>query len=364
MDSSKSYASPSHGEFLAAILDESNPANTAAFAAAILDSRDPAGAAAFAACILGEHNFNPDEPRDERGRWTTGGSNGKSEDELRKEAEKALGPTGPTPTDEDAARANANSKIFGMRKFTPKDGSTPFNAQFAGFDRNGNVLLKKASGEIVVADPNSYTGDGNNFLTELAKLGKDEGFRAGLKAMPPNVHLDSRGIAGSAADKLQWEAQVIRDIGMLSELDSGKSLLETVRGQDGRGKEITIAPTTGDNYAKGGTVHFNPDRTQGPQTQSKDRERPPFIGLGQEIYNALGNLSNKTATLLQRENDGLGFGQRLRGDYNRTIDDDARLKELTGRYSAGTSYSGWGTKPLDENVIGVDGRPLPRRRDR
>jgi cell pole-organizing protein PopZ len=106
MDNARSYASPSLDEFLAAILDRPNPASTAefvaeilgendrasaaAFAAAILDKPNPAGVAEFVAEILGEkapssaadsaaaslreYNFNPDEPRDERGRWTTGGS--------------------------------------------------------------------------------------------------------------------------------------------------------------------------------------------------------------------------------------------------------------------------------------------------
>ena len=74
MDSSISYASPGLDTFLAAILDKTNPADTAAFTAAILDECNPADTAAFAARLLGEHNFNPNEPRDEKGRWTTGGS--------------------------------------------------------------------------------------------------------------------------------------------------------------------------------------------------------------------------------------------------------------------------------------------------
>jgi hypothetical protein len=54
----RAFASVEYDEFLAAILGRSDPANSDAFAAG----------------ILREYNFNPDEPRDERGRWTTGGS--------------------------------------------------------------------------------------------------------------------------------------------------------------------------------------------------------------------------------------------------------------------------------------------------
>ena len=43
-----------------------------AFLAAILDEPDHAGAAAFAASILGEETGYPNEPRDEKRRWTTG----------------------------------------------------------------------------------------------------------------------------------------------------------------------------------------------------------------------------------------------------------------------------------------------------
>lgn len=58
MDNSISCAPPSIDEFLAAVLGE----------------YDPADAAAFVATILREQNFDPNEPRDERGRWTAGGS--------------------------------------------------------------------------------------------------------------------------------------------------------------------------------------------------------------------------------------------------------------------------------------------------
>jgi hypothetical protein len=74
MDNSRLCALPSLDAFLAAILDQPNPSSVDAFVAEILGENNPGTAAAFAADILREHNFNPDEPRDERGRWTTGGS--------------------------------------------------------------------------------------------------------------------------------------------------------------------------------------------------------------------------------------------------------------------------------------------------
>jgi len=60
---------------------------------------------------------------------------------------------------------------------------------------------------------------------------------------------------------MAWEAQVIRDLGMLSELDKGRQVLDAAKTQ---GKEITITPTDKqDNYAQGGTVHFDPGATSG-----------------------------------------------------------------------------------------------------
>jgi hypothetical protein len=96
-------------------------------------------------------------------------------------------------------------------------------------------------------------------------------------------------------------------------------------------------------------------------------ERPPFIGLGQEIFNAVAGMSRQPPPLGQREEDGLRAGQDLRVEYNKTIDDPERLRELTGRYpepGTGSTYPGWGTKKVDERVIGLDGRQLQRRRDR
>lgn len=56
MDNSRVCELPSHDAFIAAILGEHNPADAAAFAARIL------------------YEYSPDQPRDERGRWTAGGS--------------------------------------------------------------------------------------------------------------------------------------------------------------------------------------------------------------------------------------------------------------------------------------------------
>jgi hypothetical protein len=102
MDNSRHDASPTLDAFRGAILGERNPASAAAFAAAILREHGPeepgdekAGRSTgvshedwldailygapetfdpFAAEILREYNYKPDEPRDENGRWTTGGS--------------------------------------------------------------------------------------------------------------------------------------------------------------------------------------------------------------------------------------------------------------------------------------------------
>jgi hypothetical protein len=58
MDRPKSKQSPELEKFLDAILDRPDHERTKAFVAQ----------------ILGEHNFNPNEPRNRRGEWTTGGS--------------------------------------------------------------------------------------------------------------------------------------------------------------------------------------------------------------------------------------------------------------------------------------------------
>jgi hypothetical protein len=113
MAKSRYRASLTTEEFVAAITNQPAPAASAAFAAAILGEDHRLSGAEFAAAILGEDRsgrsgrraarvpilelldvipfsrsgawqtdmlreagFNPDEPRDERGRWTKGGASG------------------------------------------------------------------------------------------------------------------------------------------------------------------------------------------------------------------------------------------------------------------------------------------------
>jgi hypothetical protein len=330
-----------------------------------------------------EHNFNPEEPRDERGRWTTGGSdstigwgptrargagqggpagNGDSSDEKRKrdalmqDILKGLAPAMPKTTDGNAGRADANSAIFGRRTFTMKDGTTHFEAQFAGFDANGRVLLKKDDGTIVAVDPEEFCDTDKQFLNDLGKLRDDKGFMAGMKAKPGNIHLDSSGIP--ADRRMAWEAQVIRDIGKLNELPSGKA---TIDGATQQGKDITIKPRPprSDNYASGGTVYYDPGDVNGARALSGD-ERPPFIGLGQELYNAEVNLSPRDLTRAEKETGGLHASKRLRSEYNQAMDDPNQREELQKRYpESSTGYPGWGMKKVDDTVLGLDGQPLP-----
>ncbi len=74
MADSESELSPELEAFLEAVTGRPSRARTEAFLAAIRGEGYPAGDASFAAAGLSEQNFNPDEPRDERGRWTTGGA--------------------------------------------------------------------------------------------------------------------------------------------------------------------------------------------------------------------------------------------------------------------------------------------------
>jgi hypothetical protein len=66
-------ASPETEAFVARIYGRPAPMDTAAFVAAITGEDNAAQTHASEAASLGEAHFNPDEPRDERGRWTTDG---------------------------------------------------------------------------------------------------------------------------------------------------------------------------------------------------------------------------------------------------------------------------------------------------
>jgi hypothetical protein len=362
-DHSRRRASPGVEAFVRSIRGEREPRDTAAFVAAICGESNLKSAAEFAAAILGEAGYDPNQPRDDWGRWTTGAGDQKSDDELRRETAKALAPSGPTGADDGGTRADANSVMFGQRKFTSKDGTQHFSGRFVGFRTDGRVLLRRSDNRVYPADPQVFSDEDNRLLTALAKLQQDKGFMAGLKAKPAKVHLDSSGVKG--ADPLTWEAQVMRDIGKLSELETGQGVLDRAKWL-ARSKEITIKrQSSGDNRASGGDVYYDPGRTIGARAQSGSKERPPFIGLGQELHNAMVNLLDPTRPWDQKEEGGLRVGQELRVEYNKTIRDAQRLKELTERYPGSpTGYPGWGTKEVDERVLGLNGRPLPRTSDR
>ncbi len=74
MDHSRSRGNLSLDSFLEAVIGKPSPASTAAFVAVIRGERDLDREPELLAEILGEANFDPDEPRDEKGRWTTGGT--------------------------------------------------------------------------------------------------------------------------------------------------------------------------------------------------------------------------------------------------------------------------------------------------
>ncbi len=78
-DDSRSQSQSSHAlsateAFVARITGRPTRLDTAAFVAAITGRDGPAGTPTSDAQYLDEAHFNPDEPRDERGRWTTDGS--------------------------------------------------------------------------------------------------------------------------------------------------------------------------------------------------------------------------------------------------------------------------------------------------
>jgi hypothetical protein len=67
-----SRVSPETEAFLARVTGAPSRLDTAAFVAAITGQDAPARADTPGRTLFGEHNFNPNEPRDDRGRWTTG----------------------------------------------------------------------------------------------------------------------------------------------------------------------------------------------------------------------------------------------------------------------------------------------------
>jgi hypothetical protein len=340
-----------------------------------------------------EANFNPSEPRDERGRWTTmrnfvdpadsdgGGSDDDRRENERREREKinqALAAKTPAAPGADAkSLLSPLSGMFADHKFTSADGKNHFVGRFVGLDAQGHVMVQKvgeidAQGRVVplkepggafVPHAEGYSADDQKFLGDLAKvppaLANDSGFAAGIRAKPDNLHIDSSGVPGGEEKRRAWEAQVIRDFGKLNELDTGKAILDGARNQ---GKDITIQhrPEDKDDSAYGGSVYYEPGDPHGARAQS-GKERPPFIGLGQELYNAEANLSRGSPDMAQREEGGLRVGKRLRAEYNKAMDDPGRRQELQQRYpepEPSTGYPGWGSKKVDERVLGLDGKPL------
>ena len=70
-ESQSSHALSATEAFVARITGRPTRLDTAAFVAAITGRDGPAGTPTSDAQYLDEAHFNPDEPRDERGRWTT-----------------------------------------------------------------------------------------------------------------------------------------------------------------------------------------------------------------------------------------------------------------------------------------------------
>jgi hypothetical protein len=116
-----------------AVLDEGNGITHDEFLARILGEQKPGGGAAFAAAILREYNFNPDEPRDERGRWTTGGSSGG--DMLRRAPEPAQHPF----LRNNKPGTRRQGRLLGGREPAWRGPVTPTHEFTGALDKNGDL---------------------------------------------------------------------------------------------------------------------------------------------------------------------------------------------------------------------------------
>ena len=131
--------------FAADILDVPNPASAVAFAAEILDVPNPASAAAFAAAILREHNFNPNEPRDERGRWTTGGSNTHGVPGTSPKADESTSPWPALPAYDADKKTGGMSHLDWLKEFAghavvpPSQASEKLDKAFLATLKNGCI---------------------------------------------------------------------------------------------------------------------------------------------------------------------------------------------------------------------------------
>jgi len=176
---------------------------------------------------------------------------------------------------------------LGNRTWTDGTGKFKTEAELIGIDGN-NIRLRKPDGTVVPVP-----------IDKLSE--SDQQLIRGLKAMPSNVVLDGPP---------NWKEKVIRDFARLSETKKGKELLESIKkigegdptigglaGLPENTTPITIVPRAGgDNKttvvlgpggkAKSVTIKYNPDDTQGDQVEGGSRERPPFVGLGKELFTA------------------------------------------------------------------------------
>jgi hypothetical protein len=83
------------------------------------------------------------------------------------------------------------------------------------------------------------------------------------------------------------------------------------------------------------------------------RRSPAIEARTEGRSNPAPNLSRRNQSTADQGTTGLEIERRLRREYNATIEDPARGNELRKRYPE------WGTKKVDENVLGPDGRPVP-----
>ena len=165
-------------------------------------------------------------------------------------------------------------------------------------------------------------------IDQLSK--RDQQLIRGLQALPPNVSLNPEGL--KKANQPGWVEDVIADIGRLSELPSGKKVLDGIRDHN-NGHAVTIVPRDPgqDNHAefrplsdRGSdvTVQYDPHDIKGDIVGGGkgDRTRPPYIALGKELSTAAKALFNTSSINSQREETAAAeFDNGLRDEHNRAL---------------------------------------------
>jgi hypothetical protein len=182
-------------EFPASYPDQnSGRMSSEAFAAALLGHRDPAVGAEFSETILRE--YDPDQPRDEQGRWTSddssdGASSEKNSKKKREPKELDRMVVALTKTDEGKklyASAKKSAKALGADDLTiklDKRENLP----------NGDAAMNPRTGTVGIPDDASDAAMLEDMLVELSNMAKAKDFAdlqsTGIKKLSRDEYIEA-----------------------------------------------------------------------------------------------------------------------------------------------------------------------------